>query len=155
MQALREYLLRLLCAAFVCSILNRMAGNSGCKDLIRLLCGVFLTIVLILPLFPASIALPLHWTQALDSQASQIAAQGLELAKSQKEAIIRQQLEAYIISKAAQVNADVDVQVTMGEDLLPSAVTVTGRLSPAAKGKLKQMLTQDLGIPEVRQQWNG
>ncbi len=155
MEGLREYLLRLLWAALVCGVVNRTAKGSGCAPVIRLLCGVFLTVVLVQPLGSFSFDAPLQWTQGLETAAADAVRQGSREAQAQKEAIIKTRLEAYIVEKAAQAGASVTADITLGGDGLPQAVTVTGALSPAAKERLKRMLTQELGIPEVRQQWNG
>lgn len=155
MEGLREYLLRLLWAALVCGVVNRTAKGSVCAPVIRLLCGVFLTVVLVQPLGSFSFDAPLQWTQGLETAAADAVRQGSREAQAQKEAIIKTRLEAYIVEKAAQAGASVTADITLGGDGLPRAVTVTGALSPAAKGRLKRMLTQELGIPEVRQQWNG
>ncbi len=155
MEGLRSYLLGILCAAAICGILNRMAKGSGCAQVIRLLCGVFLTIVLVQPLKTFSFDTPLQWVGSLEDMASGIADQGSREAEAQKEAIIKARLEAYIVEKARQANASVTADITLGQEGLPKAVTVTGALSPAARGRLRQILTQELGIPEVRQQWNG
>lgn len=155
MEGLREYLLRLLWAALVCGIVNRTANGSVCAPVIRLLCGVFLTVVLVQPLGSFSFDAPLQWTQGLETAAADAVRQGSREAQAQKEAIIKARLEAYIVEKAAQAGASVTADITLGGDGLPRAVTVTGALSPAAKRKLRQVMTEVLGIPEVRQQWNG
>lgn len=155
MEGLREYLLRLLWAALVCGIVNRTAKGSGCAPVIRLLCGVFLTVVLVQPLGRFSFDAPLQWTQGLETAAADAVRQGSREAQAQKEAIIKARLEAYIVEKAAQAGASVTADITLGGDGLPRAVTVTGALSPAAKRQLRQVMTEALGIPEVRQQWNG
>ena len=155
MEGLRAYLLRLLWAAMVCGILNRMVKGSGCAPVIRLLCGVFLTVVLVQPLCGLSFEEPLRWTEDLNALGAEIVEQGSREAQAQKEAIIKTRLGAYIVEKADQAGASVSADISLDGDGLPQAVTVTGALSPAAKGRLKRMLTQELGIPEVRQQWNG
>lgn len=155
MEGLREYLLRLLWAALVCGVVNRTAKGSVCAPVIRLLCGVFLTVVLVQPLGSFSFDAPLQWTQGLETAAADAVRQGSREAQTQKEAIIKTRLEAYIVEKADQAGASVSADITLDDDGLPRAVTVTGALSPAVKGRLKRMLTQELGIPEVRQQWNG
>lgn len=155
MEGLREYLLRLLWAALVCGVVNRTAKGSVCAPVIRLLCGVFLTVVLVQPLGSFSFDAPLQWTQGLETAAADAVRQGSREAQAQKEAIIKARLEAYIVEKAAQAGASVTADITLGGDGLPRAVTVTGALSPAAKRKLRQVMTEVLGIPEVRQQWNG
>ena len=149
MEGLREYLLRLLWAALVCGIVNRTAKGSVCAPVIRLLCGVFLTVVLVQPLCGLSFEEPLRWTEDLNALGAEIVAQGSQEAQAQKEAIIKTRLEAYIVEKAAQAGASVTADITLGGDGLPRAVTVTGALSPAAKGRLKRMLTQELGIPLI------
>ena len=155
MAGLRAYLLRMLWAAMVCGILNRMVKGSGCAPVIRLLCGVFLTVVLVQPLCGLSFEEPLRWTEDLNALGAEIVEQGSREAQAQKEAIIKARLEAYIVEKAAQAGASVTADITLGGDGLPRAVTVTGALSPAAKRQLRQVMTEALGIPEVRQQWNG
>lgn len=155
MEALREFLLRVLGAAMVCGVLTRITRDSGCASGVRLLCGVFLTIVLVQPLCNLSFEQPLQWAEDLNALGAEIAAEGSREAEAQKEAIIKARLESYIINKAAEANADVTADVSLGAEGLPQTVTVTGSLSPAAKGKLKQILTKELGIPEVRQRWNG
>ena len=155
MEGLREYLLRLLWAALVCGVVNRTAKGSVCAPVIRLLCGVFLTVVLVQPLCGLSFEEPLRWTEDWNALGAEIAEQGSREAQTQKEAVIKTRLEAYIVEKADQAGASVSADITLDDDGLPRAVTVTGALSPAVKGRLKRMLTQELGIPEVRQQWNG
>lgn len=155
MGGLRAYLLRLLWAAMVCGIVNRTAKGSVCAPVIRLLCGVFLTVVLVQPLCGLSFEEPLRWTEDLNALGAEIVAQGSREAQAQKAAVIKTRLEAYIVEKADQAGASVSADITLDGDGFPQAVTVTGALSPAAKGRLKRMLTQELGIPEVRQQWNG
>ena len=123
--------------------------------MIRLLCGVFLTVVLVQPLCGLSFEEPLRWTEDLNALGAEIVEQGSREAQAQKEAIIKARLEAYIVEKAAQAGASVTADITLGGDGLPRAVTVTGALSPAAKRQLRQVMTEALGIPEVRQQWNG
>ena len=152
---LRAYLLRLLWAAMVCGILNRMVKGSGCAPVIRLLCGVFLTVVLVQPLCGLSFEEPLRWTEDLNALGAEIVEQGSREAQAQKEAIIKARLEAYIVEKADQAGASVSADISLDDDGLPRAVTVTGALSPAAKRQLRQVMTEALGIPEVRQQWNG
>ena len=155
MAGLRAYLLRLLWAAMVCGILNRTVKGSGCAPVIRLLCGVFLTVVLVQPLCGLSFEEPLRWTEDLNALGAEIVEQGSREAQAQKEAIIKARLEAYIVEKADQAGASVSADITLDDDGLPRAVTVTGALSPAAKRQLRQVMTEALGIPEVRQQWNG
>lgn len=155
MEGLREYLLRLLWAAMVCGILNRMVKSNGYAPVIRLLCGVFLTVVLVQPLCGLSFEEPLRWTEDLNALGAEIVEQGSREAQAQKEAIIKARLEAYIVEKADQAGASISADITLDDDGLPRAVTVTGALSPAAKRQLRQVMTEALGIPEVRQQWNG
>ena len=155
MEGLREYLLRLLWAALVCGSVNRTAKGSVCAPVIRLLCGVFLTVVLVQPRCGLPFEEPLRWTEDLNALGAEIVAQGNREAQAQKEAIIKARLEAYIVEKAAQAGASISADITLDDDGLPRAVTVTGALSPAAKRQLRQVMTEALGIPEVRQQWNG
>ena len=155
MEAFSRYLIRVVCAALVCSVINRMGQGSGCQGTLRILSGVFLTIVLIQPLGSLWNFEPTFSPQDWDLTAQVIAAEGTASAGKMRGAIITQQLESYIITKAEEAGAEVNAEGSLGEDFLPTAVVISGPVSPGAKQKLTRILTGELGIPEACQQWTG
>lgn len=155
MEGVSHYLIRVVCAALVCSVANRLGQGSGCQGALRILSGVFLTIVLIQPLGKLWDFEPAFSPQDWDLTAQAIAAEGTASAQKMRGTIITQQLESYIITKAKEAGASVHAEVTVGEDFLPTAVVISGPVSPGAKQKLTRILTGELGIPEACQQWTG
>ncbi|MFR3325850.1 MAG: hypothetical protein ACLTR8_15535 [Oscillospiraceae bacterium] len=60
---------------------------------------------------------------------------GENLARDSMADIIKEETEAYILDKAADLHANLRVEVAVGEDNLPAAVTISGGgvpLRPAA-----------------------
>ena len=155
MEDLSRYLIRVVCGALVCSVINRLGQGSGCHGALQVLGGVFLTIVLIQPLGSLWNFEPVFSTQDWELTAQAIAAEGTASAGKMRGSIITQQLESYIITKAEEAGAEVNADVTLGEDFLPKSVVISGPVSPGAKQKLTRILTGELGIPEAGQQWTG
>ena len=155
MEDLSRYLIRVVCAALVCGIINRLGQGSSSQSALNVLSGVFLTIVLIQPLGNLWNFEPTFSPRDWDLTAQAIAEEGAASAQKMRRAIITQQLESYIISKAKEAGAEVEAEVTVGEDFLPTAVVISGPLSPTAKQTLTRILTGELGIPEACQQWTG
>ena len=50
MDSLRQYLVGVVAVTLICSVITQLLQGSGCRDGIRILCGVFLTLVLIQPI---------------------------------------------------------------------------------------------------------
>lgn len=155
MEGFRDYVISVIASALICSIITRITQNSGCREAVRVLCGVFLTIVLLQPISGLREMELSAYFDSWEQQAQVVADNGTAAAKDMKAAIIKQEMEAYIINKAAEENAVVEAEVTLGDDFLPASVQLTGVVSPSVKQKLTQLLTAELGIPGEYQKWNG
>jgi len=73
------------------------------------------------------------------------------------ERLIIEQCRAYILDKAAELGADVDVTIFVAETdgiPYPSSASVAGTYSPYAREKLSDILEEDLGIPLWKQEWS-
>ena len=90
-------------------------------------------------------------------QAESIVGDAQKDAADSLSARIKEQTEAYILAKAKSLGAQLEVSVTLSEDLLPVPIkaVLKGSVSPYAKQTLKQMMTQDLGIDGGAQEWIG
>ena len=111
------------------------------------------------------------WLAGLDMDAWDAVQQGEDYVALRRREGICERLEAYILDKAADLHANLRVEVTVGEDNLPAlgadvsarftldeqdlprTVTLTGSCTPAQKQALARVLAEDLGIPEERQIW--
>ena len=58
------------------------------------------------------------------------------LARDSMADIIKEETEAYILDKAADLHANLRVEVAVGEDNLPAAVTISGEASPYARRQI-------------------
>ena len=66
--------------------------------------------------------------------AEDAAAMGENLARDSMADIIKEETEAYILDKAADLHANLRVEVTVGEDNLPAAVTNSPGRRPLTPG---------------------
>lgn len=155
MELLRSYILRIVTAAMISGLVMAMTQNSSFASVIRLVCGVFLGIVVLQPLSGGMPEISLNWTENTTREGAALASEGSQAAKSAMADIITAELEAYILDKAADLNEAVEVDITLGEDLLPAAVTIRGTVSATIKEKLEQLLEEELGIPKENQTWTG
>ena len=87
--------------------------------------------------------------------AEDAAAMGENLARDSMADIIKEETEAYILDKAADLHANLHVEVTVGEDNLPVAVTISGEASPYARRQIQAIIANDLGIAKENQKWIG
>lgn len=155
METLCRYVVSVVAAALLCGIVTRLTQACGSADMIRMLCGVFMTAVLIQPVLWKK---DLLWESVLpeiDRRAEEIVKEGAASAEIIREEFIKQRLEAYISNRAAAMDAQIKASVTLGEDGSPVSVRITGTVSPMNRSGLSQMITDELGIPREQQEWNG
>lgn len=83
--------------------------------------------------------------------------EGIYLAAVAEEEIIKQRTAAYILDKAQDLHAEVDVKVTLadGTPPVPESVMVEGKISPYSKTRLQKIIEDDLGITKEQQIWIG
>ena len=155
MEFLREYAAAVTAGAVICSLLLCLARSGSQSALIRFLCGIYLTVILVRPLTGCSADMDLTFTrQAADSGTIQ-ARLGEDLYRQTVSQRISAETEAYILEKADQHGAAIRAQVTVGEDLLPEYAQLRGAVSDTAKEALSRILEEDLGIAKENQLWTG
>ena len=154
MQALKEYLLSVTAAAMVCSLVRRLlAGKGSAEATGKILAGIFMALTVLSPL--TQLHLP-EWSELPFSCEAQAAvSRGQEQARKELAAGISQRVEAYILQKAADLQADLTVEVVLSDDPIPVPVQVClrGHIAPHARQKLQTMIRQDLGIDKENQLW--
>ena len=154
MSDLQGYLLGVVATAMLNGILIRITKSSGSKDIIRMVCGVFLTIVLIQPFLGRK----LQWESVLpdmELRTEEITAEAAATAEDIRRKFIKQRVETYILSRAGTMNVDIQPDVALGEDCVPVSVRIAGSVPPLCRSKLSQIITSELGIPRERQEWIG
>ena len=155
MEALRQYVISVVAAAMLCGIVVRLFPSGSGKQVGKLICGLFLAYTVLSPISRVDFSnLPDFSLRCMDD-AEDAAAMGENLARDSMADIIKEETEAYILDKAADFHANLHVEVTVGEDNLPAAVTVSGEASPYARRQIQAIIANDLGIAKENQKWIG
>ena len=158
MDDIRAYFLSVTGAAIICGILNSLLGkNTGAGKLLRLICGIFLTVVIIRPITQLDIDAVTDFRIGGTDEVSLAVEAGENLASDAMAEIIKTNCEAYILDKAQSLGLalSVEVEVTQGELPVPQTVYIHGSASPYARSQLIAILKEQLGIAEEDQIWTG
>lgn len=139
-----------LCAAFICSIVTSVGGaGQGTR---KLICGIFMALALLHPL--GTLDLPELTLGPIVDEAEAAVKAGQAQAQAAKNAIITDSLEAYILTKAKELDLAVEAEVTLTADGLPTSVTLSGNASPSEREALSSSIAAALGIGKEDIEWN-
>ncbi len=153
---LATYIIRITAAAILCGIITNFTNKkSSSATIIRMLCGVFLTISLIQPFLELKIANLSYLMEDFEVQGDAFVTQGEEMASKELKSIIKSKAEAYILDKAQTYGADIQVEVSVDSSSIPvpTGVKISGSISPYGKRQLQQLIADDLGIATEAQAW--
>ena len=156
MDSLRKYLLSLIAAAVIVSIVMAVVNKKQVNGaIIKLLCGLFLTFTLLSPLVKVQILELQDFYTGIFANGDVIVAYGKKMAQQSTGEIIKADLEAYILDKASKLQLDVEVCLVLSDALypVPETVTITGEISPYSKKVMQEFLSDEIGIPEEKQIW--
>ncbi len=156
MEGVRKYLLSVICAAVICSVVNTLTGKKTANGgIIKLISGLFMALTLISPLVQIRLTDYGDYFNDFSLDAHTAVTYGEAAAIDEMRTIIKSQTEAYIFDKAASMDATVDVEVTLNDDYppVPIGVKITGSLSPYSKEILSGYIANDLGISKEDQIW--
>lgn len=157
MDEIRQYLMSLIAVAIICSIIHGMFHDkSTYGQLIGLLTGIVMLVVLLSPLKKITIPDWAPFQENYKLLALEYTEEGVAAANSAKADIIKAKSEAYILDKAASLDAHIYVDVTVSQepDSIPVAVTLRGAISPYGKQVLEREIETQLGILKENQQWS-
>lgn len=155
MEGLRQYAISVVAAAMICGVLSSLLQNSAAKELVKLLCGLFLTVTVISPLVDIDFDALMEFSFPYTQEAEYVAARGENMARETIADIIKTETEAYILDKAAELNTELTVEVTVSDDRIPVSAVLSGDISPYARQQLENILQRDLGIAKENQVWTG
>ena len=155
---IRSYLLRLICSALLCGIVNGLAGKKGALGTtVKLMTGVFMVFSFVSPWMDLQIGDISGFLGDISVSTDSAVAFGQNDARDALEAIIKSKTEAYILDKAKYYGAELNVEVRVdGSGLpVPSAVSINGSISPYGKKQLSSLIADELGIALEDQIWTG
>ena len=155
MEQIRAYILTVTAAGMLCAIIQTLAGTTGnLSALIRLMTGVVLCLVVILPLRDIPSINLTGYLNQLERNAAAAVNTGTEAANLERETRITRAMESYILDKAAELSLDVAVVLQLDSAMVPTGLTITGNASPYARQVMESIITEELGIPMEAVQWN-
>ena len=151
---MKAYLISVCIAAVICSIFSVIVPAKGTNGtLLKLLSGFFMLYTLLSPLLTLKLQEFTEYWEDLTLEAESAVSAGTLSAQIEKEKIIIQQTQAYILEKAKSLGAQLSVEVILS-DGIPNTVNIRGAASPYAKKQITAMITEDLGIEAEAQHWN-
>lgn len=155
MESLGQYVIFVISSAMICGVVLGFFPNGAAKELVRMLCGIFLALSVLSPISRIDVA---QWTDfdlLFNKDAAQTAAMGEAYSQNALREIIKEETRAYILDKAAALGADISADVSVSGDALPVpvGVQVTGIFSPYVKQRLEVILQEELGIAKENQLW--
>lgn len=157
MAFLRQYVLSIVTASLLCSVLMGLTAQTKVKELTKLLCCIFLSLTALKPLIGLDLDKWLQESVPYQEEAQSCVAQGEEFARSAQADIIKSKAEAYILDKAAALNVNLETDITICREgtPIPERAVLYGQVSPYVKGQLMEILEKDLGIAKENQVWIG
>lgn len=132
---MRQYLFSVVCACLISGILLSLVKGAASQAVMKLLCSGFLALTILSPLGKMDFSQELYKFLPDKEEGQQMARAGEDMAQKNLAGIIKENSEAYILDKAAELQGELAVDVTLSDgDLpLPVAVRFTGRVSPRGK----------------------
>lgn len=155
MEQLRQYVVSVVAGAFVCGIALGLFPKGSGREILKMLCGLFLALTVLGPVAKLDLSELENFYGGFSVDAAQTAALGEAYSEKALRECIKTRTEAYILDKAEGLGAQVAVQVSLSPDALPvpAAVQITGAISPYVKYRLSEYISQDLGVPKENQVW--
>lgn len=157
--ALREYLISVTSVAIVCgSAYAFFNKNSTQAVVIKLLCGIILSICVIRPVLGISlsdIAVADHFIE--EEMILAAVTEGEAKATQEQKRIIAEQVNSYILNKSKELGVRLQVTVTLEQNspYAPIGVELKGSASPYAKKTLSDWIQATFNIPKEAQVWTG
>ena len=155
MGSIKEYLISVISAAAICSVVIQIIGSKGAiGSVTKMIAGLFMVTVILQPVIQVKLSEFAFSADHIYQDAERIANEGSKIAEAQIAEIIITQTEAYILDKANTLELDISAEVIL-DGFLPAGVRLSGAASPYAKEQLSAYIEDTLGIPTEAQKWIG
>lgn len=148
---MKGWLLGIVAAAFLVSILNALGGRGAGQGTRKLVGGILLTLAVFRPLGDLELTIPELEDFRFDAEEAVNA--GVEQVDEMRHAVITERYCAYILTKAAALGLEAEVEVTVGEKWYPEAVVIRAAASPGERRELTGIIVRELGIEKEAVVW--
>lgn len=141
--------------AIVCAIILSLFPESSMKSLIRVICGIFVMVTVLCPMVSVSLPNLGNIAENYIQEGKEQSLRGKKMAIQEQEKRIREELEAYILDKAALPPDQIEVRIQLDTNMIPSAVRICANMEGEERQKLEAVIADELGIAKENQQWTG
>lgn len=148
---MKGYLLGIVAAAFLVSLLNALGGTGAGLGTRKLVGGMLLTLAVFRPLGKLDLTIP--ELEEFRFYAEAAVSAGLEQADELRRQRITESCGAYILSKAEDLGLAVETEVTVGEEGYPESAIVRAAASPGERQELTGIIVRELGIEKEAVVW--
>ena len=152
--------LRQICALSVfCGVLMNLTPSGGVKRIMAVLCSAALLCAILSNVQALDLGTYRLELARLREREASLQESGAALEERLNRLVIEEQLEAYILDKAAKLGLELpEVKLALSWSMegfwVPNAVTIRYRGSEAARLALERSLEAELGIPAAEQEWS-
>ena len=156
MKLLHSWLTGILFAAILCAGVDFLAEKLGkTGPVLKSVCGIFFILSVFSPLTSLDLEETLSAAFAQYSLDMTPVEEGKESHENSLREIISQRTCTYILERASQLDAtlEVSVHISDGEPPVPDSVEIKGNLSPFAKASLEAYIEEQLGISKEAIHW--
>ena len=155
MEFLQQYILSLIAATLLSGLLSSFTENTFAKDWIRLIIGLFLTLVVLFPFVESKIDFFAELPFPDFQDAQKVVGIGEDASRNAEAALIIEKTGTYILDKAAVLDMVLDVEVFLNDNLVPQSVLLRGNNPLSSCKELEKILESELGITKENQIWSG
>ena len=153
---LAEYVLSVISASvigiIICSFFDE---KSGISVVVKLIFGMFLTFVVINPVVRMDFSGIENYLEYMTLEGAEAASVGENMAREAEGEFIKSRVQAYILDKADSFGIRLNVEVVLDQENIPVSVELQGNISPYAKTRMIEIITEELGIAKENQLWIG
>ncbi len=153
MDEIRIYLLRIIAAAILCSVVTSLCNASKFSSLIRMILGIVMAISVLQPILNIDVSRLSMNIQSITDGGETIITQGRETAQRALSAIVSEGIGEYIEEKARQLGADIAVHVDV-KDGAPVGVFLEGDASPYIRSQLSAWILTEIGLEKEALNWH-
>lgn len=155
MTGIGNYIQRIICVSLICSVLSGLTKESFINKQMQLLTALFLSLTILMPIYLYDYPEPEKMLETYRTEAESAVDTGTVYLRKSQQDIIIQETEAYILSKAKMLGAELNVKIMLTDADPPMLETATfsGVVSKNVQQVLADTVEKDLGIPKERQIW--
>lgn len=150
MEGVRVWLLSILAVSLLCALADALMPKGPVKGVGKLACGIVLAAAVVSPVAQLDLESSRQWLEDWDVGLEQREEDLKKQVDEEMKPIIEQEYEAYIVDKAAQLEAVCAARVECRREdegvYLPETVWISGSLSQQQREELTGTLLEELGL---------